>query len=428
MENAFSLKPSLLLGVSSSAAQADGGDVQTNWTEWCRRGHTRDGADPSLAAGHWDRWREDVLLMRKMGIQTCRFSVEWARIEPEEGCFDESAIAHIKEELMFMLGLGIKPLITLHYFTDPVWFDEKGGWADYDNVRCFLIYVEKFIKSVGHLAEEYITLNAPGIYAYNGYVTGAWPPGQKSLSAAFNVMSNMAAAHIKAYRLIHDMRLSMGFKNTKVSFANHMRVFEARSHYNPIHRAGAAESQHIFQDVLTRAMTTGEFKSPLKNNGRDRRGAYCDFHAVNYYTRSTVALGLGTRKDGFKNDIGEEIYPQGIVECCRRLQAIAPLPIYITENGVCDVNDSFRCRYIYEHLKCLTESRLPVKRYYYRSFTDGFEWLEGNYARYGLVGVNADTMERSVKKSGEFYAQLLKNRGVTEEMYESFVSGESYHY
>ncbi|MGN1002934.1 MAG: glycoside hydrolase family 1 protein [Oscillospiraceae bacterium] len=427
--NEFKLKNNMLLGVASSATQVDGGDLRHTWNDWHEKGRIKDGSDPAVATDHWNRWREDVLLMHRMGIQTYRLSIEWARVEPAEGCFDEEAIRHIKEEILLLIGLGIKPLVTLHHFTNPLWFEEKGGWENYENIRYFLIYVEKMVKSIGHLVNEYLTLNEPNIYAVNGYFFGTWPPGKKSMSTALNVMSNLATAHIKAYRLIHDVRRGMGFKDSRVSFANHLRVFEPKNRLNPAHVTSAALAERTFQTRLTEAMLTGEFKKPLKNVGRVRHGAYCDFHAVDYYTRSTITgLADGVREDCCKNDLGWEIYPEGIVRCCRKLMEIAPLPIYITENGTCDLNDSFRSRFIYDHLKALCQSGLPVKRYYHWSFNDSFEWAEGSFARFGLVHTNYETLERTVKRSGEFYSAIIKNHGVTQEMYDEFVAGQEYHH
>lgn len=330
---------------------------------------------------------------------------------------------------MLLIGLGIKPLVTLHHFTNPMWFEEKGGWEDYDNVMAYLRYVEKMIDALGHLVSEYITINEPNVYALSGYMAGAWPPGKRSPGAVVNVMSNLASAHIKAYRLIHDMRRGMGFRDTKVSFANHMRVFTPKNPGNPICRAACAKSEQLFQSVMTQAMVTGDFKNPLKNRGRDRRGHYCDFHALNYYSRTVVSIsGIVPSEGSYKNDLGWEIYPQGIAECCKALYELAPLPIYITENGVCDLGDSFRSRFIYEHLRELCRTKLPVKRYYHWCFTDNFEWLEGNYARFGIVNTNFETMERTIKRSGEFYSKIIKRRGVSEELYQEYVANESYHY
>ena len=137
----FPLKPNLLLGTTLVPAQVSGG-VGSVWNDWAAAGRIRDGSDPAAAADHFARWREDVMLLRSLGIQTCRLGADWARIEPEEGSFDEEATAQFKEELMLMIGMGIRPLIVLHQCSDPAWFAKKGGWEKYDNVRCFLIFAE----------------------------------------------------------------------------------------------------------------------------------------------------------------------------------------------------------------------------------------------------------------------------------------------
>lgn len=425
---AFSLKPNMLLGVSSSATEIDGGMLDNTWNDWYVKGRIRDGSDPAGAAHHWEHWREDVLLMHRLGIQTCRLGIEWARVEPEEGVFDEAAITHIKEELMLLIALGIRPMVTLHHFSEPMWFADKGGFEKYDNVRCFLIYAEHVVQAIGHLVSEYITINEPNSYAANGYLFGLWPPGKKSASAASNVMSNLASAHIKAYRLIHDVRRSLGFRDTKVSVAIHLRVFEPKNRINPLNLTAAVQAERWFQTALTEAVVTGEFRRPLRNNGRDRKGTYCDFYAVTYYTRCVVnGLSNTMREHCFKNDLGWEIFPEGLLRVCRGLEKLRAMPIYITANGTCDQNDSFRSRFIYEHLKVLCESGLPVKRYYYSNFLDGFEWQSGTWARFGLVQTDAETTERTVKRSGEFYSRIIRHGGVTEKMLEKFVAGQEYH-
>ena len=429
MDKAFTLKPNMLLGTASTATQIDGGALDHTWNRWYAEGHIRDGSSPAVAAHHWERWWGDVMLLRRLGVQTYRLGVEWARMEPAEGFFDEKAIARFKEEILLLIGMGIAPLVTFQRFTNPLWFEKKGGWANYENIRLFLLFVEKMVRSLGHLVSEYITFDEANVYAVNGYMTGAWPPGLRKTGLAMRVMSNMATAHIKAYRLIHDMRRSMGFRNTKVSFAGRMQVFTPKDPKSLLHRRTAEEGDRLFQTQLIVAMATGEFKRPLKNQGGDRRGAYCDFHALNYYGRCTVGAG-GAAADagGMKNDLGWEIYPEGIVECCQRLYAMAPLPIYITANGTCDIADSFRARFLYEHLRQLCQTKLPVKRYYYNCFLDGFEWLEGGYAKFGLVSIHPETMERSVKTSGKFFSAIIQRGGVTQALYDEYVDGQAYHY
>ncbi len=425
--NEFTLKPNLLLGVTSVPVQVDGGNVPDCWREWAAAGKIRDGSDPAVAAGHRERWKEDVLLLHRMGIQTCRIGVDWARVEPEEGAFDDEALRRFKEELMLLLGMGVKPLVVLHQCADPVWFVKKGGWEKADNIRSFLIYVERVLRAVGHLASEYLTFCRPNTYVFNGWFNGSWPPGKKSLPAAMAAMSCICAAHVRAYRLIHDVRRELGFSDSRVSFALEYRVFVPRSRFSPFHRTAAAEMERIFQALPAVAMLTGEFRAPLKCPGRERKGSFADFHAVDYDCRSAVAgLRESALPDGFKNDLGREIWPEGVFRACRKLLKLRPLPIYLT-SGVCDVNDSFRSRFLYDSLRVVCESKLPVKRWYYDSFLDGFNWLDGCYARAGLVSVDFETMERSVKRSGEFYAKIIRRGGVTEKMFDKFVAEEKYH-
>lgn len=417
----FTLPENLLLGAASAATQIEGGDANNNWYDWYRRGHIKDGADPSVATDHYRRWREDLTLMEDMGLQCCRLGLEWSRVEPQDGFFDEQAIAHYRRELQAMVDAGIRPLLTLHHFSNPLWLEQRGGFARRDNITCYLRYVHKVVECLGDLVSEYITINEPNVYAFNGYFEGVWPPGHKSLLEMSRVMTNLAAAHIEAYGLIRKTRLSMGYTDTRVSFANHLRVFAPKNARDPVHRFWASRTEQIFQGSLTRAMCLGRTAFPIGHHPSIVPGRYCDFHAVNYYTRSTVSgPGDGVAAGCPVNDLGWEIYPEGIVQVCRMVHDLLPLPIYITENGVCDNEDTYRSRYIAEHLAALCASGLPVERYYHWCFCDNWEWLEGNSARFGLVRVDYETQERSVKRSGEFYRQLIAQRGVSEELFQRF--------
>lgn len=423
----FTLKPGLLLGVTNAPTQADGGHVDHSWSSWYARGHIKDGSDPAVAAAHWEHWREDILLMGRLGVRTFRLGVEWARMEPAEGRFDDGAIAHLREEILLLRAMGIAPVLVLHHFTDPTWFEARGGWQSRDAVHYFLRYVEKIVRTVGHLANEYVTINEPNTYAVNGYYFGIWPPAKKAPAAAVEVMSVMAAAHIRAYRLIHEVRRSMGFEDTRVGAGIHMRVFAPRNARNPLHSAAARTARQLFQEVLLEAMVTGRFHRPLKDYARVRQGRYADFYDLSYYSRSMVSrMDDGLRENAPRNVMGWEIYPLGLITVLQDAQRIAPLPVYLT-TGVCDNDDSFRCRYIHDHLQALCSTDIPVERYYHRSLLDGFEWLAGKSARFGLVEVAEGSFVRSVKESGRFYAEVIRRRGVDEELYEQFVAGQSYH-
>ena len=367
-----------LLGVSSASAQIEGGEVGSNWNDWYHQGRIKDDSDPAVADDHWNRWREDCALMAGLHLPIARMGVEWARIMPARGEIDETAIAHYRAEL------------------------ESG--------QCL---------SGPH--------KEPNVYATNGYFFGDWPPGHKSFSETFTVLENMAFCHIRCYQMLHATREAMGYSDTMVGFANHLRVFEPENPKNPVQAATARAVEWLFQGAITQAMSTGVFRLPLKNHWKLPKGEYCDFHGVNYYTRSTVTgFADGVRKNSPRNDLGWEIYPDGLPQVAAKLEKLLKRPIWVTENGTCDNQDAFRARYIYEHLHAMLRSGLPFERYYHWCFCDNFEWLEGESARFGLINVDYATQTRTIKRSGEFYADMIRNDGVTDEAYNTYVRGEAY--
>jgi len=416
------------LGAASAATQIEGGGFSHTWSDWYQKGHIKDGSNPARANDHLNRWKEDIDLMSDMGICIYRLSIEWARIEPKKGVYDEEAVKWYRRLLEYLKSKKISPLLTIHHFTNPLWFEKDGGFAKPKNIPVFLGFTEYVIRKFSDLVDEYVTINEPNVFAVMGYNDGVFPPGKRSMFAAIKVQSVMAACHVLAYDLIHKIRKEMGYNNTKVGFAHHARVFVPKNKNNFWHRLCAYLVSLMFQDALTNACLLGRFIFPFKKYAKINQSCYADFLGLNYYTRSTVSsLADGVRKEGPHNDLGWEIYPQGIAECAAGLYKLLQKPIYITENGTCDNGDSFRSRFIYDHLKALVDSRLPVERYYHWSFTDNFEWCEGESARFGLVHVDYQTQKRTIKNSGRFYYAMIINKGVTKEMYDEFVAPQTYH-
>jgi len=416
------MKISMILGAASAAAQIEGGGFKHTWSDWYEKGHIKDGANPARANDHLNRWKEDIDLMAEMGIRIYRLSIEWARIEPEKGRYDNAAVVWYRGLLEYIRSKSMFALLTLHHFSNPLWFEEAGGFAKQGNIPVYLGFVDYIVRNFGDIVDEYVTINEPNVFAVMGYHAGVFPPGKKSLWTAMRVQSVMASCHIQAYALIHKLRREMGYANTRVGFAHHARVFTPENKKNPWHRICAAVTSWMFQDALARACLLGRFVFPLIKFGKIRSGEYADFLGLNYYTRSTVSsLADGVNKNAPANDLGWEIYSPGIAQCAGNLYKLLQRPVYITENGTCDNNDNFRCRYIYDHLKALIDSRLPVERYYHWCFTDNFEWLEGESARFGLVHVDYETQERKIKKSGQFFSSIIKNKGVTDDDYKKYV-------
>ena len=151
----FTLKDGLLLGSATAATQIEGGDENNNWARFAREGKVDDGTSPVRACDHYNRWREDIDLMAEMGMQIYRFGIEWSRIEPVRGDFRPDVLAHYREEIEYMREKGIKPLLTLHHFNNPLWFEDMGGWTNKESAEIFLSFAERVIDSLGDIVDEY---------------------------------------------------------------------------------------------------------------------------------------------------------------------------------------------------------------------------------------------------------------------------------
>ena len=424
----FKLKAGLLLGTATAGAQIEGGDPGSNWARFSEEGKINDGTTILRASAHWDRWREDIDLMADMGLEIYRLGIEWSRIEPVRGEFDAAVTARYREEIAYIKERGIRPLLTLHHFTHPLWFEDMGGFTAKESVDVFMNYVRYAIDSFGDLVSDYITINEPNVYCTNSLFYGTWPPEKKSMRALVAAFSNMTACHVKAYNYIHERRREMGYTDTEVGFANHLRVFAPKNPKNPWHALSAKLAEWLFQGAITDAMMRGVCRFPVMRRPGVKRGKYYDFIGINYYSRSTVSgIGDGVREGCFKNDLGWELYPEGLILLSNKLYAKYRAPVYVTENGTCDNADAFRSRFIYDQLKLISETVNPIERYYHWSFIDNFEWREGESARFGIVHVDYETGERTVKNSGRFYSDVIKNSSVTAEAYEKYVEAQEYH-
>ena len=194
----FSISRGMLMGVATASMQIEGGQLDANWHDWHRRGFIKDGSDPSAANDHWERWCEVAALMADMGLQLDHFCVEWARLMPEEGRVDEAAVERYRQELLLLKANGIRPLLTIHHFSNPVWFEKKGAFEKRENLHHYLELVELVIDRFGDLCSDYITINEPNVYATNSYFFGLWPPGRKDVWQTLKVMENLAYCHISA--------------------------------------------------------------------------------------------------------------------------------------------------------------------------------------------------------------------------------------
>ena len=446
----FSLPKNFLLGSATSATQIEGGDRNNTWYRWCEAGHIKDGSSCLRAADHWNRFEEDIRRLTATHQRTYRMSLEWSRIEPEPGVFSDEALAHYRRELALLRENGLEPLVTLHHFSLPLWFADLGGFLNPESVVWFERYVRRVVEALGDLIQDYVTINEPNVYATNGYYFGIWPPGIRDFRKTLKVCRNLIRSHLAAYELIHLLREARQFEGpTRVGAAHHLIVFEPYTRSLP-DRLAAKLARHLFQGAMVEAFTTGRLLPPLGFcvpggkgmaagffSGRGpfkAPGRRCcsDFMGINYYSRA----GVHGKNFSFeplpgtpRNDLGWEIYPEGLKKLCRwshnhhQAPLQPPLPIWITENGTCDASDAFRLQFICDHLKVISElieEGIPIERYYHWSLLDNFEWLEGESGHFGLYAVDFNTQERTLRKSGAFYADVCLNQGITASMIEKW--------
>lgn len=414
----FHLPENMLLGCATAATQIEGGGTENSWHEWAAKpGTIRDGTSPARGNDHWNRMEEDVALMAELGLQCARIGIEWSRVEPQEGQFDADALDHYHRELELLKANGIRTLVTLHHFSNPLWLERKGAFETKECIPLFLRFVAKVVTFLKDVCDAYVTINEPNVYAVFGYYFGTWPPGQKHPFSAFRVMKNMAICHIKAYQAIHEI---YGDSTVHVGFANHLRVFKPLTS-SPLDRMGARLLDRIFQGAMTEAFLTGRFRLPIGMGTPAGTGRFYDFLGINYYTRDHVRSFTQLTPKGLPmNDLGWEIYPEGLAELCQEQYKHYQAPVWITENGTCVQDDRIRVAYLHDHIQVLVSSGVPVERYHYWTFMDNFEWAEGESAPFGLVACDFPTQARSVRPSGRFFAEMIRKRGVDEDMVERY--------
>ena len=407
--------PKPIWGAATSAHQVEGGNEWNDWWAWEKAGkvNERSGA----ACGHYRLFREDFRLARSLGHTAHRFSLEWSRLEPKEGEWNEAAFGHYDEVLDALKDEGLEPVVTLHHFTNPSWFLDQGGWLQAEADQKFSRFVKQVALRYGKKVRYWITLNEPLIYIYQGFITGKWPPGEKSYSKAIQVVRQFIQAHVEAYQVLHQYSGSECW----VSVAHHMTAFIPCRPCSLLDRLAVYLRNQFVNQLLFQSLIRGFLFYPGVFWQRLKAKKTLDFLGVNYYTRDFIRFSGLTGENGFGevcskdhhggqiqelNDLGWEVYPPGIYEVANSLKRFN-LPILITENGVCTSDDNQRQRFIQTHLEQLKRARqekIPIFGYFYWSLVDNFEWADGFSPRFGLIEVDYKTQTRRLRPS----AQVLK--------------------
>jgi beta-glucosidase len=416
-----------LWGAATSSHQVEGGNSGNDWWEWERRGHAK---EPSGAAcDQWNRFREDFEIAKSLHHNAHRLSLEWSRIEPEEGRFDEDALHHYAEVLRALRSLGLEPVVTLYHFTLPLWLSRQGGWLCERSPMLFGRYARKVSEMIGEGVHYWLTINEPEVYVYKGYLEGLWPPGEKSFQKLWVALGNLLRAHVEGYDAI-----KAGARNFKrpipmVSLAKACAFFSACQTNSLKDRFSVWLRDLAFNRLVVDTLIRGHFFLPAMFKIRLRKARTLDFIGINYYSRDFIHFkGLkgpeifgevcppGHHSEaGSRNDLSWEIYPKGLY-CLVKDFSRHGLPIIITENGVCTGDDALRAVFIEDHLRELARAMKEGARvigYLYWSLLDNFEWAEGFGPRFGLVEVDYSSQRRKIRDSARRYAEICRTGAIS---------------
>lgn len=425
-----------LWGAAFSAHQVEGGNDGSDWWEWEHTpGKIAGNQTTAVATDHYNRFREDFALAKKLNLNTVRLSVSWSRIEPENGKFNEKELNHYRDVILDLRRRGIEPMVTLHHFTHPVWFNKMGGWLNQDSPAIFARFSEEVAKALYPHVNLWITFNEPMIQIIDGFLKGISPPAISGMRSMVTAYRNIVRAHGMSAKVLrkHTPETAKRLPVSGVGLALNMNVFDPAR--DPNTQAGQNDLKaievlaHLSQWAIFDAVQTGHLKWRIPsvpalpgawdetiqiNEAKDS----LDWIGINYYHRYLIrresgnSLGVNwvTPKEGL-------IHPPGIgrllKEASDRLKT--KIPLVVSENGLADDKDKIRQKFIQEHLDSIADARksgVDVRGYLYWSLTDNFEWSSGFGPRFGLVEIDYSTLERKIRPSAFWFADFIKQNPI----------------
>jgi len=379
-----------LFGAATSAHQVEGGNSLSDWWAWELQGGSKDLSGD--ACDHYRRYRQDIELLREIGLSSYRFSVEWARIEPEEGRFDRSELEHYRDVAETCRSQGVEPIVTLHHFTLPLWLSRQGGVLAPQGARAFARYCGRAAEALAGRARWIVVINEPNILALMGYLQGVWPPGRRSTGMALRAARRLVTWYRTAAQAIRAVE-----PGALLGVAENWVDFAPLRESNLLHRLGSS-----LQDRAFNRWYLGQV--------RDQS----DFIGINYYARQ-YATGLfrqvPLRESGQpRTEMGWSIEPQGLLRALTAARAQG-LPLLVTENGTACADDGERGDYVVRHLAAVRDAiaaGADVRGYQYWSLLDNFEWAEGYRPKFGLVAVDRGTQVRTPRPSARLYGEIAR--------------------
>lgn len=428
-----------LWGAATASYQIEGAWNEDGKGEsiWDRFSHTpgkiENGDTGDIACDHYHRWREDIALMRQLGLKAYRFSVSWPRILPDGfGRVNQAGLDFYDRLVDALLAANIEPFLTLHHWDLPQAIYEKGGWTNRDNLHSFADYAALVAKRLVDRVRYWATFNEPGVIAWDGYVSGEHAPGEQNPAKARQVAHNLMVAHGLAVQALRGLQPSLQagiVLNLWMSDAaddDPRSLRNAASNWNrsettflhPLF-AGCYHPEHIeWAGGLPEAQQPGDMALIAQR---------LDFLGVNFYSRALYnAQGQIAPVPGAEyTEMGWEVCPSALRRLLNKINAEYRLPpLYITENGAAfadevtpdgKIHDPRRLDYLKQHFlqaRLAMQDGVDLRGYFVWSLLDNFEWAHGFSKRFGLIRVDYPTQKRTIKESGWWYAGLIRENAI----------------
>jgi len=437
-----------LFGVATSAAQVEGGCDNHQHVE--HEGVTRDDKGKLFmpekcgdACDHWNRYKQDVQLIKNIHANTYRFSVEWSKIEPQKGVFDEAALQHYVDVCDELLANGIKPVVTIHHYTEPKWFADcdggLGGFTKKENIKYYVRFAEKLFEYLGDRVHMWITFSSPVGHVMPSFAVGAKPPYKKDFQLAVETLKNVLESHVQAY---HAIKAMPGGKQAQIGITQTIHQLDPVCKADLLSQFYSFMGNSLMSKAIYKFFKTGKlkikvpFKAKVKHINKLAKNSL-DFIALSYYSHCAVKGWGGRGAYPGEQKVWKEnctIYAEGMFRALKELHKnIADplnIPIFVTENGVApfadrlEDRDLFLKRYIYAVSEAI-RSGIDVRGYIYWSLMDNYEWgvhrdcvemcdKDGVWKKfptndgYGLYHVDFETQERTLKPSAQHFIHVAQ--------------------
>jgi len=402
-----------LWGASTSSHQIEGGNVN-NWSEWGKKTAEKRAKnipnwyefpkelleiakDPKSrisgkACNSFELWREDIKLLKELGLNSYRFSIEWSRIFPEKGVVSKKGLKYYKDLINGLKANNIEPVLTCWHWTLPLWIEKEGGLMAKDIEKYFKEYFDILAENFGEDIKYWVSINEPSVITSQSYLVGVWPPQKKSPFIWFYLYYfRMVKIHKIGYESIKRVN-----KEALIGVAKHNTVMES---YN-----------NMPWNILITKL--GDF---FWNHWYLKKiHKYLDFIGLNFYFHQKIGI-RGIKNDNDRlSDMGWWLRPDSLYRALMDLKRYN-LPIIITENGVADFKDQYREWWLDESFNAMNkalEDGINLIGYLHWSLLDNFEWAEGFWPKFGLVKVDLKTFERKIKKSGYYYKDLIEKNWI----------------